>query len=272
MPLAVETLFDIGGQFFLATALNYAEASRVSPLMTCKLLITATLASTLGQPVGATSSWITPLQWFAVLLCLFAGISINFSGGRIKPKALLAIAASASSFAVSDYAINVMIKKLLVPGIDNLHASLLTEGFCYLVTGLIALPLLKPFGSRSLKDWRGSIPFGLAWFVAMIFLFLAFSTVGVLLGSILQCTRSFITIILGAAFMYAGHVHIESRQPRGVIIRRLLAGLLMFIGITLYVIRDPETLTLKARRMIPATQHGMQRRRPLCPSMRITNC
>jgi drug/metabolite transporter (DMT)-like permease len=272
LPLIGETLFYIAGQFSLATALKYAEASRVSPLMTSKLILTATLASLFGQPVGATSAWITPLQWFAVLLCLFAAISINFSGGRIRIKALLAIAAAAGFFALSDYGINLMIKAMLTsPGIDKLHASLLTEVFCYLTTGVLALPLLKPLGSRIQRDWAGAVPFGLAWFVAMVFLFLAFSSVGVLLGSILQCTRGFITIILGAGLMYAGQGHIEAKQPRGVIARRLLAGLLMFVGIALYVIRDPGKLTLNWRSLPVSRSASGQAARVPCRTMPITN-
>jgi hypothetical protein len=240
-PMVGETLTYICGQVCLVTALKHCEASRVSPLLTGKLFITATLASTLGQPVGAVSVGITPLQWCAVLMCIIAGISINFSGGRLKWKALLAIAATATSFALSDYTINLLIKGLLMsPGVDKLHASLLTEAFCYVVTAGLAIPLLIPLGSRRAHDWKDAIPFSLAWFSAMVFLFLGFATVGVMLGTILQCTRGFITILIGAALMYAGQAHIEAAQPRGVMVRRLLAGLLMFAGITLYVVRAPE--------------------------------
>src|SRR5271154_3212624 len=80
-PLMSTTIFYISGQLALVTALKHAEASRVSPLMTSKLILTATLAAIFGQPVGATSAIITPLQWFAVALCIVAGISINYTGG-----------------------------------------------------------------------------------------------------------------------------------------------------------------------------------------------
>ncbi len=244
VPLITTTLFNFAGQIFLAIALNHAEASRVSPLMTSKLILTATFAATLGQPVGAATLGITPLQFFAVGLCLLAGLSINFSGGRMKFIAALAIAASASSFAISDFFINLTIKALIVPGIDHTRASLLTESFSYLLTAILLVPLLKPLGSRVKKDWAAALPFAVTWFVAMIFLFNAFSTVGLLLASILQCTRGFITILLAAALMYRGHTHIEPQQSRGIILRRLAAGLLMFLGITLYVIRDPSHITL----------------------------
>ena len=245
-PFITATLFYTTGQLSLAIALKHAEASRVSPLMTSKLIVTGTLTAIFGQPLGA-SAFITPLQWFAVLLCLVAGISINYTGGRMKTIAILAVAGAASSFSLSDWNINLMIKALLTqPAIDRLHASLLTEALSYLVMGILVIPLLKPLGTRKAADWVDAVPFAAAWFIAMIFLFIAFSSVGIMLGSILQCTRSFITIGLAAAFMYRGHEHIEPRQPRGVIIRRFAAGFLMFIGITLYVIRDPAQFRMKA--------------------------
>ncbi len=245
-PFIAATILYTAGQLSLAIALKHAEASRVSPLMTSKLIVTGTLTALFGQPLGDTS-FITPLQWFAVLLCLIAGISINYTGGRMKTIAILAVAGAASSFSLSDWNINLMIKALLMqPAIDRLHASLLTEALSYLFTGLLVVPLLKPLGTRKPADWIDAVPFAAAWFIAMIFLFIAFSSVGIMLGSILQCTRSFITIGLAAAFMYRGHEHIEPRQPRSVILRRFAAGFLMFIGITLYVIRDPAQFRMKA--------------------------
>ena len=79
----------------------------------------------------------------------------------------------------------------------------------------------------------------------MILLFVAFAEIGVVLGTILQCTRSFITILIGAGLMMLGYSHIESRQPRRVILGRIAAGVLMFLGITLYIVRDPMALLSK---------------------------
>jgi drug/metabolite transporter (DMT)-like permease len=239
-PLALNVVFYICGQLALATALKHAEASRVSPLMTSKLIVSSVLVLMNGQPVGGGARFLTPLQWLAVALCVVAGISINFAGGRMKARAAAAIAAAAVSFSLSDWGINKTIAALLTaPQIDPLHASLLTESFSYLVTGLLVLPLLPGLGSRRTADWRDAAPFAFTWFVAMIGLFLAFARVGILLGSILQCTRGFITILLAAGIMHLGHHHIEPHAPPRVVLRRLAAGVLMFVGISLYVLRAP---------------------------------
>jgi hypothetical protein len=67
----------------------------------------------------------------------------------------------------------------------------------------------------------------------------------------MQCTRGFMTILIGAGLMYLGLEHIEPRQPRAVILRRIAAGFLMFLGISLYIVRDPRNIKLHAPPAIP---------------------
>ena len=267
LPLTGAIVFYIIGQIGLTMALKYAEPSRVSPLLTFKLFVPAILASVWGQPVGATTPGLTLWQWLAVIICVTAAYILNLTGGTLKKRAILGLVLATVVFAGSDWSIGCLIRELLkLPHVSNLHASLLAEGISYLATGLLALPLLRWQGSKKLRDWTDAAPFGFTWFIAMIFLFVAFSEVGVLLGSILQCTRGFINILLAGALIHLGHEHIEPLHAPGVILKRLAAGFLMFIGITLYVIRDPLHLKIGV-----AGERGVQER-GLCRSTPITNC
>jgi hypothetical protein len=101
-----------------------------------------------------------------------------------------------------------------------------------------------PAGKRNFPwpDWRDSFPYAATWILAMICLFLAFGKIGVVLGTILQCTRSFITILIGALLMTLGLEHIEPRQPARVILTKIGAGVLMSVAISLYILRDPVKL------------------------------
>lgn len=253
--LLFNTFFYTGGQIALVVALQHAEASRVSPLMTFKLIISSILVMLYGQPVGGAAAFLTPLQWLAVGICLIAAVSINYSGGRMKSRAILAIVLGSMSFSLSDWNINLMIRDILsTPGMDQFHGSILAGLLSYLATGALALALLPLLGSRRSRDWIEAIPFSLAWFASMICLYTAFASVGILLGSILQCTRGFITIVLAFIIMHRGHHHIEPHAPRGIILRRLAAGVLMFIGISLYVLRDPAHL--KIHPPPPPAPHG----------------
>ncbi|MEO6595007.1 MAG: hypothetical protein ABIP94_09680, partial [Planctomycetota bacterium] len=239
----LNVVFYTSGMLFMMTALKHAEASRVGPLMTSKLIMASILVMCFGQPVGDTTRFLTPMRWVAVAMCLAAGLAISLSGGRMKVKALLAIGAAASSYGVSDYGINLTIKSFLtVPGVTAFQASLLTQVLIYLTFLLIGLLLLGWCGSRDAVDWRDAMPFAVTWFGAMVGLFTAFALVGILLGTILQCTRGFITILLAAVVMKLGHHHIEPHASRGVVVRRLAAGLMMFVGIAMYVLKDWETV------------------------------
>ena len=245
-PLISTTIFYIGGQIGLMMALKYAEPSRVSPLLTFKLFVPAILASIWGQPVGATTPGLTIWQWLAVIICVTAAYILNRTGGQMKKRAILGLVLATVVFAGSDWSIGCLIRELLkLPAMNNLHASLLAEAISYLTTGILAIFLLPWQGSKKRHDWLDAAPFGITWFIAMIFLFLAFSEVGVLLGSILQCTRGFISILLAGALVHFGHEHIEPAHAPGILLKRLAAGLLMFIGITLYVIRDPLQLRIR---------------------------
>ena len=233
------------GQIFQIRALRHAEASRVGPLMTTKLLFSGLLVLWFGQPVGGSSTHVTVLQWAGVIVCTVAGISINLTGGRMRSQAMWAIAGAAATFSTSDFCINLMIKALLQqPDFADrrFQASMVAGLLSYLSTGIMAVPLLTKYGSRRLGDWAEAVPFSMVWMSSMVGLYAAFARVGILLGTILQCTRGFITIIFAAALMRAGHHHIEPKTHHAVILRRLAAGILMFIGIVMYVVRDRATL------------------------------
>ncbi len=244
LPVFSAALFSVFGQLGLMQAIKYAEPSRVSPLLTVKILMPALLTTLIGQPVGAiVNRSMTVWQWLAVLMCVIGGISINRSGGAMRRRALVAILFTAVSFAGSDWSIGLAVAAFRhTPHLSILRASLLTESGVFIVLGLVAALFLLIVEPARAKDWRDASPFALTWFGSMIFLFFAFGEVGVVLGSILQCTRGFMTILLGIGLMYLGLEHIEPKQPRAVVLRRLAAGLLMFLGITLYILRDPIAL------------------------------
>lgn len=248
LPLTLDVLFNIGGQIGLTLALRLAEPSRVSPLLTMKIFFPAILTTILGPPVGKVAEhYLTPWQWAAVVMCVIAGISINRGGGGMRKAALAAIVGCSVLFGASDWCVGLAIHGLLkTPGISPLNASVLGESALYLMTGVGAILLLltgfgQPAGQRIFPwpDWRDSFPYAATWFAAMICLFLAFGQIGIVLGTILQCTRSFITILIGAGLMLLGLEHLEPKQPARVILTRIAAGVLMSAAISLYILRDP---------------------------------
>ena len=256
-PLALAATLDLLGQAGLTVALRHAEPSRVSPLLTAKVFVPALLGTVLGQPVGPTAyRYLTGWQWLAVVLCVVAGVSVNRAGGRLRRTAAAAIVFTVAVFAGSDWFIGLTVGGILAtPGVSPLGASLLAVSVLYLLTAAVALAALPTRWGGSGPDrlaypwpaWRDALPYAACWYAAMVVLFVAFGEVGVVLGTILQCTRSFLTIALGVALMYLGYAHIEPPQPPRVVVQRVAAGVLMSLAITLYIVRDPVAALAKRR-------------------------
>jgi drug/metabolite transporter (DMT)-like permease len=244
-PLVISTIMYLAGQFCLTLSLKHVEASRVSPLLGFKIVVLAAIAAFLPQPhlpgtpdipIGLT--W---MQWLAVALCITAAIALSYSGSRLRPRAMFIIAGACIGYSLSDWNITLLVvgtAKFCSPA----AAPLLATALSYLFCGLIALLFLPGMGTRNPRAWRDAIPFSILWFLAMIFLFICFGLISTLAGNILQSTRGLISILLGSLFVYWGHHHIEPLHAKGVFIRRLAAGVLMFLAVTLYVIRQPANL------------------------------
>ena len=244
-PLLAAAFFKICGQVAQTIALHLAEPSRVSPLMSIKVFVPALLTMLFGAPAGAAAySVLNAPQWIAIGLCAFAGASISRGGGGMKVSALVAIAATIILYSASDWSIGMTIGRMLTtPGIGKTRAALLVTASLYLLTPLGSLAVLPTrWGGSSPErwtyhwaDWRDSLPYAACWFLAMIVLFVAIGEVGLVYGMILQSTRAFITIGLGAALMYLGVAHIEPKQPHRVVVIRAIAGALMTAAIAMYI-------------------------------------
>ncbi|HVX84730.1 MAG TPA: hypothetical protein VH253_07930 [Phycisphaerae bacterium] len=246
-PLVGTSLFYLIGQAGLQYSLKHGEASRITPLLGFKVLLQAALVGMLGMPGGGEGAALTWLQWAAVGLCVAGGLLINASGGVFRRRAIAGVGWTVCFFALSDYHIAWLVKDpMRVPGLSATRAAILGASLQYAFNGAIALPFVGLVQSAKVKDWREALPFAATWFGAMLFLFGAIGQVGVILGTILQSTRGVITIILAAGIAWLGHEHIEPLHGRGIVLRRLAGGSLMFVAIALYVIKEPGNIKLGA--------------------------
>ena len=103
-----------------------------------------------------------------------------------------------------------------------------------MVCGAIGLAILPWSGAKQHGDWRYALPWAVAWLAAMLFLFGCFDRIGVIFGNILQATRGIMSIVLGVAVAALGHLRLEQKVSRGVLVRRIVAAALMFTAIALY--------------------------------------
>jgi hypothetical protein len=258
-PLLTCCCFYLIAQMWLFLALKHAEPSRVSPLLGFKIVVLAVLASFFVLPhrpgAPAPPVGLTWLQWMGVGLCLVSAVGLNFSGVRLRRRALIAIALACVCYSMSDWNITLVVMKA-EGSMSQAAAAVLTTCLCYGVCGVIAACLLPVMGTRDPGAWRGSVPFAVFWFSAMLCLFACFGILGPVLGGILQSSRGLISIVLGSLVMRRGHFHMEPSHSRGVFWRRMAAGALMFLAVSLYVIRDPHTFTIHAGGGDHEVSHG----------------
>jgi hypothetical protein len=104
----------------------------------------------------------------------------------------------------------------------------------YTVLGLISLPSLF-FFKWNFREFRATMPYGLAWFSSMLTLFFCFYETGLVFGSVLQATRGLFSILLGAILVHYGVRGQEAAETtRKDWIRRIVMAVLMIIAVGLY--------------------------------------
>ena len=227
LPLLGSAVFYMLGQLGLFLLMRNVHASRVAPLLGLKLVVLAVITTTFLHQSLAIS------QWSATALCVAAALMLNYSGTALSPASLGCLALACVSYSLSDLSIAVLVRSLR--SLPMLHASILGVCLSYLLCGFAALALIPLLGvRRTVGDWHLATPFAACWFLAMVFLYACFGTVGALYGNILQSTRGLISVLLGAVLARMGWLTLESRVSRVVLMRRIAAAGLMSVAIWLF--------------------------------------
>lgn len=248
-PLLAESLFYFLGQAGLFTALRHTDASRVSPLLGVKVVILAILSTfALGQVL-------TPMQWAAAVLAVVAALVLNQSGGSIPWRAGAGLLMAWTGYSLSDFYIRVYVDA--VAPLDPLHAGFVGMFMSYLACGLVGAAMLPWYGSKDWKDWRDAAPFAFTWFAAMICFYGALATAGLVLAAILQSTRSFWSLLIGAVLAHRGYHALEKHMSAGVLVRRGIGAAMMVLAVTLYAMQSyqhqPEPPAVEAPMSQPAS-------------------
>lgn len=247
LPLVTCAGFYLVGQIGLMMALRHTEPSRVSPLLGFKIVILAFMASLWGQPgsVPGAGHGLGMLQWAAVVLCVVATFSLNFSGVALPGRAIFGLLLAVVTYSISDWNITILVAAVKhETNFGYVKGSIFAACLTYVLCGLIGACLLPLQGSGRWRDWRGSIPFSLAWYAGMLCLYASFGFVGVVCGNILQSTRGLMSVIISAFLIRWGLLHLEPVSTRGAFYKRLGAAALMILAVTLYVqgLRKDDTM------------------------------
>jgi len=227
-PLVACTGMYIAGQLSLFAAMKRIQASRVSPMLGFKIVVTAMLTCLFFD------ANLSLRQWSGVATAVSAVVLLNFSGGRLSASALSAVVSACFCYAVSDIYIGELIHAL--KPMPLLRASIYATGVSYILSGslaLVALILRRQLHTIS-RGLRFSLPFALIWLSAMFAFFICVGAVGPVLGNILQSSRGVISILIAIPAVRLGFPMIEPSAPRRVVIQRLIAAVLIIAAVWLY--------------------------------------
>ena len=156
---------------------------------------------------------------------LWGGVSLM---GCVLPLYLLL---TLLSYAAADLVETRMIQ--LLPGDRLFLNSIAVTGVAFTALGAVSsLAFFRIKCSRAcLID---AVPYAVAWYLAMIFLFASFGAIGVLFGNIIQASRGLISVLLGVLLLKAGLDQLEPRVGAKAWIRRTIMAVLMLAAMTLY--------------------------------------
>jgi drug/metabolite transporter (DMT)-like permease len=218
--------FYLIGQFFLFITLKKSSASRVSPLLGIKVFILAMIGILfLGQHFHY-------LQWLAIFLSMIATLMLSRTGEKLSLIAATLILLTCIAYCISDINIKFLVGHFEYLGLA--HAAVLSACLVYVFCGIVALVLLFLLPRPTAVMFGYSMPFAVAWFSGMLFLFACFALIGVVYGNIVQSSRGIISIFMGAMLVRYNLEHLDQRVSRGVFFQRLAAAFLMSCAIALY--------------------------------------
>ena len=245
MLLAI--IFYLAGQFCLFMAQRTVDASRVVPLLGMKLLVLAVL-NILIMPhlMGTKPESYGIFQWLGIFLTVGAAFILNKAGQRIPWQSLCWVGMTCLGYASSDTCITMLVRRLQAVGEatadpalaglakPSVAAAFITYVICG-VAGVVLLPLVKkPEGAHRKTVWGWISPFAFCWLTAMLFLYACFARIGTVNGNIVQSTRGIIAILIGAVLAKLGFTELEEKVGVSVLVRRLIAGVMMFLAIVAF--------------------------------------
>ena len=240
-PLLGTAGFYLTGQICLFQAIKWTDASRVSPLLGLKILVLAFVV------VSFLSQRVTAVQWAAVFLSVVAALALNYSGGAVPWKAVAAILCACLFYSLSDLSIIRLVRALAPAG--DFKGRLLSCCLCYVITAPVGVVMVTGGAGedRTKEKWKYALPVAATWFTAMVFIFICFSAVGAVFGNIIQSMRGPISILIGVVIARLGHVHLERKVSKRVLLRRIVAAALMCVAVGLFAREQARLLRVPQR-------------------------
>ena len=227
-------LSGYAGNFFLFQMQKQVEPSRTAPLQTLKIPIIVVLSFLFF------SKGYSFLQISGVCMIVVSSVLLSSAGTKLDFRTWAALLLCVFSFAVCDIAIAKMLEINSTAFDTRLESVLFTLGIGLLSTGVLALPAIilqkrRSSVPRSSLWVRYALPYSVLWIAALVFLFSSFAVAGVEIGTMVQSSRSLISVVTGYFLSFTcAFDGIETKISRSVFIRRIASAVLMVLSVVLY--------------------------------------
>lgn len=219
--------FFLAGQMMLLRALKTADSSQVAPLLGLKVPILGFITVfLLGQHLSTGG-------WVAVLLCTLAGLLVA-PPHRIRDRqTLVCVLLACLGYAGSDLCIPELVR---VVHDSSRYPTIFAVCITYSILGVVGMLMLSPYPEARLS-WRAhryAIPYSATWLIGMIALYVTFTSLGVVYGTIIQSTRGFMNVVLGILIVRLGWESLDGMRGWKTVLLRAAGALLMTAAIVLF--------------------------------------
>ncbi|MCJ8332341.1 MAG: DMT family transporter [Lentisphaeria bacterium] len=211
------------GQLCMINALKSEDSSKISPLLSFKILILVCISLLF---LGKSYS---PGQYCAVAFCFGSGLLLNKISGELGFKAMMLTLGACLFFTLSDIAIPKFAK--LVSDLPVIHNLFFTTIISYVCCGVLVLPFLFISGKGTKQLWKDAIPYSLTWLPAMLCLFASLIFLGPVYANIVQSSRGVIAILIGGLLATWGYTHLETKTSNTVLIKRVVAAIMISLAV-----------------------------------------
>ena len=209
-------------QYLIIRLLTATDSSVVSPLLTLKIPVVASISFILSGQI------FSPQQLFAIGMIILLGFYFSSLSGRIKLMPLLIMICICTGYAFADYATVHFMKNY--PG-SNIDKTLACICWQYVIGGFIALPLmfLKKSKLKIIHLWQGK-SVSLSWLSGTFCWVGCFYLAGVVEGNIIQSLRCVIGVLIAYAFFR------KYIKDPNTFKKKLVIAALMFTAVFIYYI------------------------------------
>ena len=232
--LALCTIAGLSGNFGLFQMQKYVEPSRTAPLQAFKIPLIVLFSFFFYSQSYSVQ------QLTGVFVIMVASKLVSGAGERMSTAAWGWLIFCSSGFALSDVAIGRMLQINSTVAGSVFQNAMFTLGIALVFSGVAAIPLFFVQAARPSLVPRFSVlakyAFGYSalWIVALAALFYAFASSSVELGTIVQSSRSLISVVIGYVLAKYGFLKdVEYKVSPRVFLVRLFAALLIIFAIYL---------------------------------------